>query len=51
MKLTLTELSQARRISFCSEPNALASGLASGFRAGVVRLSDILLRPDASANG
>ena len=34
-----------------AEPNALAAGLASGFGSGVARLSEILLRPDASAFG
>jgi len=33
------------------EPNALASGVGSGFRSGVARSSGILLMPDASANG
>ena len=34
-----------------SEPNALASGVASAFGPAVARSSGILLMPDASANG
>ena len=39
------------KIKFSFFAQALASGLAPGFGSGVARLSDILIRPDASANG